>query len=507
MILLEQIKKIINKKIESNILIIGKGASLDIIDLIKTNKFLKICVNDSDDIVNGDFCIFRHQWVSDKINLEGAKSSLYITNQQLRSGIKSYKVRYSDEMPENSKTLEKNILFNELCVDKGILFSALRLAFKCLELGSKAKKIILIGFDFTTQSQVSKKLDNPYHFEDQEYENYLINNQKKMFLKILQNQNSFPIPIQHVGNQNFSVYSPEIFNDIFLRDNINIRKNSDKKYKVKIVAELTTNHFGDTDRLKSMIFAAASAGADYIKLQKRDVDTFYSKEKLIEKYDSPFGKTFSDYRHALELNLEQFEIVDKICKKLGIKWFASILDIKSFKFIQHFNPTLIKLPSTISQHQELLNYVAKNYKNDVVISTGFENEAYHSRIIKLFKSCRKLYLLQTTSSYPTPGDETQIGVVRHYYNLSKQQNNLYAGFSSHDIGSLGSMLAIAAGAVMVEKHIKIGSVEWAHFDDVAVNLINGDFRDYILDLRKAELMTGSEIKKIQPSEHHKYFKK
>ena len=165
------------------------------------------------------------------------------------------------------------------------------------------------------------------------------------------------------------------------------------------------------------------------------------------------------------------------------------------------------MPSTISQHQELLNYVAKNYKNDVVISTGFENEAYHSRIIKLFKSCRKLYLLQTTSSYPTPGDETQIGVVRHYYNLSKQQNNLYAGFSSHDIGSLGSMLAIAAGAMMVEKHIKIGSVEWAHFDDVAVNLINGDFRNYILDLRKAELMMGSEIKKIQPSEHHKYFKK
>ena len=464
-------------------------------------------MNDSDEIVNGDFCVFRHQWVSDKINLEGAKSTLYITNQELGPSIKSYKVKYSDEMPENSKVLEKNILFSELCVDKGIIFSALRLAFKCLELGSEAKKIILIGFDFTTQSQVSKKLNNPYHFDDQEYESYLINNQKKIFLKIMENQNSFPIPIQHVGNQNFSMYSPEIFNDIFLRDGIKIRKKLDKKYKVKIIAELTTNHFGDTDRLKSMIFAAASAGANYIKVQKRDVDTFYSKEKLLEKYTSPFGKTFADYRHALELNLEQFEIVDKICKSLGIEWFASILDIKSFKFIQHFNPTIIKLPSTISHHIELLNYVAKNYKGDIVISTGFENEDYHSKIIKLFKNCRKLYLLQTTSSYPTPGDEIQIGVVRHYYNLSKQYNNLYAGFSSHDIGSLGSMLAIAAGAVMVEKHIKIGSVEWAHFDDVAVNLINGEFRNYILDLRKAELMIGSEIKKIQPSEHHKYFKK
>ena len=52
----------------------------------------------------------------------------------------------------------------------------------------------------------------------------------------------------------------------------------------------------------------------------------------MEKYDSPFGKTFGDYRHALELNLEQFEIVDKICKKIGIRWFSSILDIKSFNY-------------------------------------------------------------------------------------------------------------------------------------------------------------------------------
>ena len=57
----------------------------------------------------------------------------------------------------------------------------------------------------------------------------------------------------------------------------------------------------------------------------------------------------------------------------------------------------------------------------------------------------------------------------------------------------------------IEKHVKIGSVNWAHFDDVAVNLINNDFKGYVLNLRKAELMVGSETKKIQPSEHHKYF--
>ena len=52
-------------------------------------------------------------------------------------------------------------------------------------------------------------------------------------------------------------------------------------------------------------------------------------------------------------------MVEEICKKLGIKWFASVLDIKSFKFIEHFQPEVVKLPSTISQHKDLLIYVSK----------------------------------------------------------------------------------------------------------------------------------------------------
>jgi N-acetylneuraminate synthase len=504
--LFEIIKTIINKKKNADILIIGKGASIDQFDYRKTESFLKICVNDSDNIINGDFCVFRHEWVCKKINKEGPKSSLYITNQNLNSNINSLKVDYNNDLITNDKKFEQSILSGKLCLDKGVLFSALRLAFKAIELGSNAKRILLVGFDFTTQSEISSKLNESFHFMDQGYENYLIQNQKDLFIKFIKKQSKFSVSIQHVGYQNFSIYTPDIFNRIFLKNNSNKKNNSiNNRKQINIVAEITTNHFGDSDRLKSMIYEAASAGANYIKLQKRDVNTFYTKDKLMENYNSPFGKTFGDYRHALELNIEQFKEVESICNKIGIKWFASILDIKSFKFIQNFNPSMIKLPSTISQHQELLNYVAKNFTKDVIISTGYENDAYQSKIINLFKNCRKLFLLQCTSSYPTPRDEVQIGVVRHYYNLSKKYKNLIPGFSSHDMGSLGSMLAIAAGAIMVEKHVKLGCVDWSHFDDVALDLINGDFKKYVNDLRMAELMVGSENKKIQPSEHHKYF--
>ena len=57
--------------------------------------------------------------------------------------------------------------------------------------------------------------------------------------------------------------------------------------KVEIVAEITTNA-GNRDTQKNLIINAALSGADSVKLQSRDVETFYPKDQLNEKHDSPF---------------------------------------------------------------------------------------------------------------------------------------------------------------------------------------------------------------------------
>ena len=53
-----------------------------------------------------------------------------------------------------------------------------------------------------------------------------------------------------------------------------------------------------------------------VKLQKRDPDTFYSKDQLNEKFSSPFGTTFADYRNALELTYEDFQFVMILVKNM-----------------------------------------------------------------------------------------------------------------------------------------------------------------------------------------------
>lgn len=274
--------------------------------------------------------------------------------------------------------------------------------------------------------------------------------------------------------------------------------------KVIIVAEITTNHLGDVSRLKKMVRLAKEAGADLVKIQKRNIKTFYRQDQLDKLYESPFGTTWKDFRYGIELSVEDIKELDDECKGIGIDWFVSVLDIESFELLRPFKRKLMKLPSTISEHKDFHAKIAQLYSGPIVVSTGYTSAEYEDYLQKTFKDNEKIYLLQCTSTYPVPPADCSIAVVRHYHDLSKKNPKIVPGYSSHDDGSLGCMLAVAAGAKMLEKHVKIGNTPWMHFQDVALDLENGEFAQFVKDIRKAELMCGDEVKTVKSSEWHKY---
>ena len=51
---------------------------------------------------------------------------------------------------------------------------------------------------------------------------------------------------------------------------------------IKIVAEIGINHNGNMETCKELIDVAASAGADAVKFQKRDIDLVYTQAFLDE---------------------------------------------------------------------------------------------------------------------------------------------------------------------------------------------------------------------------------
>lgn len=485
------------------IYIVGKGPSVDDIRPEVYQGSLVIGINDAERIAPADITVFHGEWVERGLAESQFKSRLYVTSHGFDA--KGKAVHVAPHVPltqASSDLIMQRFMSDDLVIEDVLFLTALKIARKVAELKGRQQTVYMVGFDFNASAGLSQRLGKDFAPQDAEETALRISVQEFYFINTLYFLRDSVVNLKHVGNRNFSALSPSELNASIPHTG----STPDSPNRVAVVAELTTNHFGDRTRLERMIRASKAAGADYIKLQKRDVAGFYTPEQLASPYVSPFGKTFADYRYQLELSKEDFEFVDKLCAEVGIGWFASVLDQPSFEFMQDINLGMVKLPSTISEHTDYLKHVADTYTGAVVLSTGMTDAQYENFVLDNFSKCSTLYLLQCNSAYPTPLHDCNVGVVRHYHELSLMHNRIVPGYSSHDFGWKASALAVAAGAKMLEKHVKLGNTEWAHFDAVAVDLTTPAFKEYVDNIRETEMIVGDTEKKVNASEHHKYRK-
>ena len=80
-----------------------------------------------------------------------------------------------------------------------------------------------------------------------------------------------------------------------------------------IIAEIGINHNGDIELCKKLIDLASEVGCDAVKFQKRDINLVYKKEFLDSFRESPWGSTQREQKMGLELNKDQYRIIDSYC--------------------------------------------------------------------------------------------------------------------------------------------------------------------------------------------------
>ena len=75
-----------------------------------------------------------------------------------------------------------------------------------------------------------------------------------------------------------------------------------------VIAEIGNNHQGSVDVCKEMFVAAKKAGADAVKLQKRDNRALYTKEAFDRPYENQnsFGETYGEHRDFLEFGFDEY---------------------------------------------------------------------------------------------------------------------------------------------------------------------------------------------------------
>ncbi len=255
-----------------------------------------------------------------------------------------------------------------------------------------------------------------------------------------------------------------------------------KKNKIFFIAEIGSNHEGNFKTAKKLTYEAIHSGADAIKFQIFNAETLVNKKIDKERY-----KHFK----RLQLNINQFIKLAKICKKYNKIFMASVWD--SF-LLKKINPYLKihKVGSGDLTNFKLLDELIKT-KKPIIISTGLSNQQLIDRVIKFFNSRdlnyikkKKLAILQCTSNYPNPSNEVNLKIMESF----KKRYDIPVGFSDHTLDETACEIAFILGAQILEKHFTINK-KIKTFRDHQISMTKNDVSKYLKKISKIEKIIGN----------------
>ena len=271
-----------------------------------------------------------------------------------------------------------------------------------------------------------------------------------------------------------------------MKDNMILQKNSNDVY---VIAEISGNHGGNLSNAIELIKQSKAAGANAIKFQAYTPDsiTLPSKKK---DFLIPTNNAWEQHNNLYDLYKlahTPFEWIPDLtneAKKLDIPIFASVFDITSVNLLEEQSIFAYKIASPEVSDDALLKRVGETSK-PVFISTGLSNLAdiYRANEILMTNGATEIYWLKANTSYPPPISEINLKTIANMSEIF----DMPVGFSDHTLGHVVTIAAVAAGARIIEKHIKLS--ESSTVDDF-FSLNPREFKDMVEAIRTTQEALG-----------------
>jgi N-acetylneuraminate synthase/sialic acid synthase len=264
-----------------------------------------------------------------------------------------------------------------------------------------------------------------------------------------------------------------------------------------VIAEIGHNHQGNLETAKKMIQVAAMCGVQAVKFQKRDNKTLFTKAMFNKPYDNEnsYGATYGDHREFLEFGKDEYKELKKCAQENSVEFIVTAFDFKSVDFLEELGVTSYKVASPDIINTPLIEYIAK-LKKPIIMSTG---AASLEEVRIGYEAARKYHdmicLLHCVASYPADYPLLNLKVVDA---LAKEFPEAIIGYSGHDNGILGAVIAYMLGARVVEKHFTLNH-SWKGTDH-KFSLEPEGLRKQVRDLRRVDIALGDGKKIIQDFE-------
>jgi N-acetylneuraminate synthase len=209
-----------------------------------------------------------------------------------------------------------------------------------------------------------------------------------------------------------------------------------------VSAEIGINHNGDLEIAKRLIDAAVLAGCDSVKFQKRTIDAVYTREFLDSPRQSPWGSTQRAQKEGLEFGEREYTRSTATARSA-----AGLVRLRvgrrRQKFLRKYDLKYNKVASPVLTNEPLLKTVAEE-KRYTFIATGMSTWEEIDFAVELFRKYDCPFeLMHCVSIYPMQPEEANLLLIPEL----RKRYDCPVGYSSHEMGNIASMGAVALGAV------------------------------------------------------------
>ena len=258
--------------------------------------------------------------------------------------------------------------------------------------------------------------------------------------------------------------------------------------KVLVVAEIGNNHEGNFDLAMEMIEVAATTGVDAVKFQ-----TF-----IPEYYVSSSDPARLEKLTRFMLTHDQYRALAEQASKLNLIFFSTPFDIQSAFFLNEIQ-SIFKISSGDNNFYPLIKTIA-SFNKPTIISTGLADLALLKYVENFWVGVGglldQLSYMHCVSSYPTPDDQANLGAIQ---TLQNNFPKMTIGYSDHTLGIKAAVLAVAAGAKMIEKHFTLNKMQ-SDFRDHQLSANPAEMQSLVSQIRETSILMGGGKKVMQQCE-------
>lgn len=276
-----------------------------------------------------------------------------------------------------------------------------------------------------------------------------------------------------------------------MRKNIKISNFEISEKKTFLIAEACDNHFGSIDNAKKMINLAKQSGADCIKFQHHIAD-----EEMLPDVpkSSNFEQPLYEFLKENALTLENHIELKEYCEEVGIIYLCTPFSLKAAQELNSIGCVDFKIGSGEMTDIPTLIEISK-FANSLILSTGMSTfEEIDRTYSELKKTSVNFCFLYCISEYPTLYEDLNLKVIPK---MIKRYEDIFIGHSDHTDDIYSSIVAVAFGARIIEKHVTLDKNFKGPDDDVSIDF--DKFKQMSQQIRNIEKSLG-DVKKIHNNE-------